>query len=948
MWFQRLAASAVVAVVLLAGACGGGGNEPAPQPPPPGPPNPNPTPLAFVNWETPPCCPLQYDASTDRLFLASTPDHRLEVFDTTTGVPVPLASIPVGLAPVTVRLRTATEAWVVNHVSDSVSIVDLGTLRVRATLQTLDEPCDVVFANGRAFVSCSQVNTVQVFDPANLAAAPQSIPIDGEDPRALAVSPAGDRVYVAIFESGNATTILGGGALENNPLLGGGDFFPPNVVNDPATPHGGVNPPPNDGVGFSPAVNVLNPAMPAVGLIVRKDSAAAWMDDNGGDWTAFVSGAQAALSGRPVGWDLPDRDVAVIDTNTLAVTTHATGLMNICMGMAVNPADGRICVVGTDATNEIRFEPNVNGRFVRVLMARVDAADVTNKAIDDLNPHLTYATPTVPQPLRDLSIGDPRCIVFNTAGTRAFVAGMGSNNVLQVDANGVRVGTTPNIDVGRGPSGLAIDAARDQLYVWNRFEGTISIVDLTLETELQRVPIFDPTPPVIQTGRRHLYDTHGTSGLGQAACASCHVDARMDRLGWDLGDPSGDVASSAHQNCTQTGFLQPCEDYHPAKGPMTTQTLQDIIGHEPHHWRGDRDGIEAFNGAFFSLMGDDTALSPAEMQAFEDFLATIAFPPNPFRNTDNTLPLNVPLPGHFATGRFALNAGDPLPAGNAVNGLNLYRFGNMDGGIIGAQCVTCHTMPTGLGTDHDFVPDIFNLTGNYDANPRPLGPNGEHHLALTSLDGGTNISMKVPQLRNMHEKVGFDTTQGSNSAGFGFLHDGSVDSLARFVSEPLFATTSDQDVADLVAFMLAFSGSDLPAGSVVGPSEPPGVSSLDTHAAVGKQVTYSGGAQPALINELIALAQNAEIDLIVKGVFGNENRGWVYDRTTVMLLSDRAAQVHTVAEVLAAAAANAPQTWTAVPSGLGMRLGIDRDEDTFPDRDELDAGSDPTSQLSTP
>jgi len=26
--------------------------------------------------------------------------------------------------------------------------------------------------------------------------------------------------------------------------------------------------------------------------------------------------------------------------------------------------------------------------------------------------------------------------------------------------------------------------------------------------------------------------------------------------------------------------------FHPMKGPMVTQTFQDIIGHEPFHWRG--------------------------------------------------------------------------------------------------------------------------------------------------------------------------------------------------------------------------------------------------------------------------------------------------------------------------------------------------------------------------
>ena len=37
------------------------------------------------------------------------------------------------------------------------------------------------------------------------------------------------------------------------------------------------------------------------------------LDDTGGDWTEFVTGTSAELSGRPEGWDLPDHDVAVID-----------------------------------------------------------------------------------------------------------------------------------------------------------------------------------------------------------------------------------------------------------------------------------------------------------------------------------------------------------------------------------------------------------------------------------------------------------------------------------------------------------------------------------------------------------------------------------------------------------------------------------------------------------
>src|SRR5262249_49097697 len=126
---------------------------------------------SFVNFETPHVHPLALTPDGTRLLAVNTPDNRLEVFATSGGSLVAVAAIPVGLDPVSVRARSNTEAWVVNQVSDSVSIVDLPTGRVRATLKTDDEPADVIFAGTpqRAFVSCNRADEVQVFDPANLA-----------------------------------------------------------------------------------------------------------------------------------------------------------------------------------------------------------------------------------------------------------------------------------------------------------------------------------------------------------------------------------------------------------------------------------------------------------------------------------------------------------------------------------------------------------------------------------------------------------------------------------------------------------------------------------------------------------------------------------------------------------------------------------------------------------
>src|SRR6185436_5176659 len=112
----------------------------------------------FVNFETPHVHPLDLTPDGSRLLAVNTPDDRLEIFDVSGPAVTLVGAVPVGLDPVSVRARSNGEVWVVNQISDSVSVIDLATLRVRATLDTDDEPCDVVFAGSpqRAFVSCGQ------------------------------------------------------------------------------------------------------------------------------------------------------------------------------------------------------------------------------------------------------------------------------------------------------------------------------------------------------------------------------------------------------------------------------------------------------------------------------------------------------------------------------------------------------------------------------------------------------------------------------------------------------------------------------------------------------------------------------------------------------------------------------------------------------------------------
>lgn len=812
---------------------------------------------ALWNWESPHVHPVSLTPSGNLLLAVNTADNRLETFDVSSGTPVWTGSITVGLDPVSVRARSETEAWVINRVSDSVSIVDLPSHRVVRTIGTGDEPLDVAFAQGKAFITVSKLNQVRVWDTANLGNAPTVITIQGEDPRALAVSPDGTTVYAGIFHSGNKTT-----ALQHQ------------VVSQVNSPYAGQNPPPNSGNAFDPPLNPAAGTPPRVGLMLRQNSAGQWLDDNNRNWSSFVP------------WGLNDQDVAIINAATLGVT-YAKGMMTTVMALDVRP-DGTVTAVGTEAINQVRFEPVVNSVFIRSQFGSFSPSTPATVTSSDLNPHLTYTVRTLPEPQREESIGDPRAIAWLPSGTKGYIAGMGSNNVAVIDAAGNRLN---RIDVGQGPTGLAVSPLGNRLYVLNRFDGTISSIDPATDSELSRISFFDPTPAVIKAGRPLLYDTHLTSGLGQASCGACHIDGRNDSLAWDLGNPAGDIAL-INQPCRQGPGN--CRNWHPMKGPMITQTLLGTTTGTPLHWRGDRPTIASFSVAYTGLQGLNAEPTPAQMQDFTAFLATIRFAPNPNRNLDGTLAASLPSSGGGT--------------GNAVTGLNLFNTLPTLGppGPGGLTCRACHTNPLGSSQALDFP----NLP------PEPQ-------------------TLKISPLNDLYERTGFSFASLTNNRGFGFNHDSRADSLFNLLG-PGFnfqpGATGNQQKRDVEAFMLSFS--------------------TDTHAAVGQQETLDGtnNASPAVstrLNSFLNLANAGTVGLVAKRTTGSSERGWQY-LSGGIAQSDRAGETTSWAGLLASATSNATVTVTVVPRGTERRIAIDRDTDGALDTDERDLGYNPADPASIP
>ena len=122
----------------------------------------------FANLEPAQTNPIRLSADTTRLFAVNSENASLSVFDVTQPTsPSLLAEIPVGVGPVSVNPRSDDEVWVVNQVSNTVSVVSVSQGIVTDTIVTGrgTEPMDVVFAgSNQAYVSYSRSNQIGNFD----------------------------------------------------------------------------------------------------------------------------------------------------------------------------------------------------------------------------------------------------------------------------------------------------------------------------------------------------------------------------------------------------------------------------------------------------------------------------------------------------------------------------------------------------------------------------------------------------------------------------------------------------------------------------------------------------------------------------------------------------------------------------------------------------------------
>ncbi len=381
----------------------------------------------------------------------------------------------------------------------------------------------------------------------------------------------------------------------------------------------------------------------------------------------------------------PESEVTVIDTRRQVVVERER-VVNAAGVFHVATADhGRLVIAAQLRPKNLIPLAHVEHGWVfgnSLSIFGAGLGEVVQVPIDELDRYYTppFALAISPgdQHLYVSTTGSDSVTVIELPKLLAFIRAAGPEqrralaNDLSASANYV----SARIPVGRAPKGLALSPDGKRLYVANRTDDTISVVDtaahrVTSTISLGRAP--QPTPE--RRGERLFYSAR-FAFQGHFGCANCHIEGTLDGLSWDL-EPDGfgvDIVDN--------------------------RLLEEVADTAPYKWNGGNLDLETECGPrtekyFYRAQ----SYSPAELSDLVSFIKSIPSRPNRYRRKDGDLTAQQQRGLSIFT-RTLTKGGKPIDYNN--------------------QCVVCHNGPhytnlsmvdvgTGKPTDRSPLVDVPQL-----------------------------------------------------------------------------------------------------------------------------------------------------------------------------------------------------------------------------------------------
>ncbi len=463
------------------------------------------------------------------VFVANTPADSVDVIDRQTATLI--QRIHTGIDPVSLAIRPdGSELWATNHISDSVSVIDINPssptyFQVTATVQDIDpvsratrfdEPVGIAFANNdKAYVALSSENQIAVVDT-NTYEVIKHLDIPAQDPRAIAVH--GNKLFVLPFESNNQTQLSGC----TGPVDG-------DLCTFDALQHSVLN---NNVLSQFTVVDIVrNPRVP--------------------DKDLFVFDTES------------DQLLEVVDTiGTLlyGLAVDATGRVFVTLTEARNDANGRAGTLG-DGLAQMENRPFLNQ------IARIDCTNGCQR------PDLLQLEPLPPlHPDPGKALATPYAITISQDNATIVASAASSNIVFTMDANTGQI--LGRVAVDEVPRGLALESGPSGLptraWVLSAAANSVAVIDLAdIATPVLQnaVALPDPTDALVKRGRI-AFNNAQASTTQTFACESCHPDGHTDQLLWVLNTPMCDLPG-----CDQIV-------------PRITMPVRGLRDTWPFHWDG--------------------------------------------------------------------------------------------------------------------------------------------------------------------------------------------------------------------------------------------------------------------------------------------------------------------------------------------------------------------------